>query len=161
APTISEVTATATATTAVIQWITDEPAAGEADYGPTTAYGQTATSSGTGLSHHVALAGLEPETTYHYRIRATDPSGNAAHPVTGTFTTAEAPAEGDVIDVWYGPDQSFGTPAHTQTWVNIMGSVPDDVTSLSYRVNGGPSRALAVGPDNRRLENPGDFNVDI
>jgi hypothetical protein len=33
--------------------------------------------------------------------------------------------------------------------------------SMSYRLNGGPAVAMGVGPDGRRLVNPGDFNVDI
>ena len=47
--------------------------------------------------------------------------------------------------------------------LRILGSVadPDDVAALSYRVDGGPARPLTLGPDNRRLQNAGDFNVDI
>src|SRR5699024_9260021 len=67
------------------------------------------------------------------------------------------------IDLWYGSDQTFGAPARSQQRVNIVGSVtsPASVTSLTYSVNGGDQRELSIGPDNRRLAEPGDFNADI
>ena len=30
-----------------------------------------------------------------------------------------------------------------------------------YTLNGGPTRPLAVGPDNMRLARPGDFNIEL
>ncbi|MFO1080298.1 MAG: cadherin-like domain-containing protein [Reyranellaceae bacterium] len=65
------------------------------------------------------------------------------------------------IDVWYGLTQSFGTPGEAQTWINVLGTVGGSVASLSYSLNGGPAHALSIGPDTRRLQNPGDFNADI
>src|SRR5690606_17162904 len=32
---------------------------------------------------------------------------------------------------------------------------------LRYSLNGGPLRNLSIGPDSRRLQEPGDFNVEI
>jgi hypothetical protein len=52
------------------------------------------------------------------------------------------------IDVSYGNRQRFGTPGKSQRWVNILGHVPiQGLTSLTYSLNGGPNRPLAVGPD--------------
>ncbi|MCI2401184.1 Ig-like domain-containing protein [Aliiroseovarius sp. N1Y82] len=68
---------------------------------------------------------------------------------------------GNPIDVWYGLDQSFGSPGESQEWINILGNVSGAVTSLTYSLNGGPSRALSIGEDTRRLQNPGDFNIDV
>ena len=69
---------------------------------------------------------------------------------------------GNPIDVWYGEEQTFGTPGETQTWANILGNVPlEQLVGLSYSLNGGPSTPLALGPDTRRLQEPGDFNVDL
>lgn len=68
------------------------------------------------------------------------------------------------IDVWYGPHQEFGMAGLAQRWVNILGNVSDSqstVTSLRYRLNDGPPVDLRLGPDNRRLANPGDFNIEI
>lgn len=68
-----------------------------------------------------------------------------------------------VIDVWYGPSQSVGFPGLAQRWYNVLGKVqgPNPITSLSYTLNGGSARGLAMGPNFRRLVNLGDYNADI
>jgi hypothetical protein len=38
---------------------------------------------------------------------------------------------------------------------------PDGIASLQYSLNGSAWRALSIGPDNRRLEAPGDFNIEL
>jgi hypothetical protein len=66
------------------------------------------------------------------------------------------------IDVWYGDRQTFGTPGEAQRWVNILGSVSmKGITSLTYSLNGGVPEALRPGPDGVRLQNRGDFNVEL
>ncbi|MFC2036977.1 hypothetical protein ACFLYD_03260 [Chloroflexota bacterium] len=67
-----------------------------------------------------------------------------------------------VIDIWYGSPQTFGHLGTPQRWVNILGNVsdPDGVKSLSYTLHGNTT-SLSIGPDNARLADPGDFNVDI
>lgn len=66
------------------------------------------------------------------------------------------------IEVWYGDQQSFGKPGEAQRWVNILGRVAtENLASLSYQLNGGPAQPLAVGPDGFRLEEPGEFNVEL
>lgn len=76
---------------------------------------------------------------------------------------ARADSVGPAIDVWYGTQQTFGTPGEAQRWVNVLGNVsdPDGVSSLTYRLNGGAQRTLRRGSDARRLWKPGDFNVEI
>ena len=68
-----------------------------------------------------------------------------------------------VIDIWYGANQSFGQIGNPQLMINILGNVsdPDGVSSLVYSLNNGPEVPLSIGPDNWRLDEPGDFNVDI
>lgn len=69
-----------------------------------------------------------------------------------------------VITVWYGDNQIFGQLGTPQRWVNILGNVSDpdeNLSTLSYRLNGGPTRALNLGPDGRRLLSVGDFNIDL
>jgi hypothetical protein len=75
-----------------------------------------------------------------------------------------------VITSWYGDSLSFGQLGNPQKWVNILGSVQSDTNaiSLTYSLNGGPSQALAIGPDGTqqvgvggRLVWPGDFNIEI
>ncbi|WP_226576848.1 cadherin-like domain-containing protein [Acuticoccus sediminis] len=78
--------------------------------------------------------------------------------VVGTVDVAVRPA----INVWYGDTQEFGAVGEPQAWINILGNVvTDGLTSLTYQLNDGPSQTLSVGPDTRRLSDPGDFNVDI
>ncbi len=67
------------------------------------------------------------------------------------------------IDVWQGPSQHFGNPGVPQKVYNILGRVTDDtfISSFSYTINGGSSIPLSIGPDTYRLQNEGDFNIDI
>jgi hypothetical protein len=90
APGISSVTATAAADgTAKVTWTTDETADSRVDYGTSaTALTQNATDAGNVTSHSVDLTGLGAGTTYYYRVRSTDPSGNA----TTSPAAASAPA---------------------------------------------------------------------
>lgn len=68
-----------------------------------------------------------------------------------------------VIDVWYGDNQTFGQLGKPQVWVNIVGNAwdADGVASMNYSLNGGTSLPLSLGPDERRLESTGDFNIDL
>lgn len=98
------------------------------------------------------------------RLPAVEPhdqlgSPNAATSTLGTIKTAAHSTSS--IDVWYGLNQSFGHIGIPQKWVNILGNVSGQVNSFYYRLNGGAQVDLSVGPDNRRLESPGDFNIDI
>jgi len=74
-------------------------------------------------------------------------------------------APGDpVINVWYGSNQVFGVQGTPQDWVNVLGDVSDSdgaVAGMTYRLNGGSPVNLLIGPDTRRLQSDGDFNVDI
>jgi glucose/arabinose dehydrogenase len=77
-----------TTTTAVIAWNTDEPADSRVEYGLTTGYGNmTALDSSLVVSHNQGLAGLTPNTLYHYRVHSKDAAGNAAVSADATFTT--------------------------------------------------------------------------
>ncbi len=77
----------------------------------------------------------------------------------------ESPVSAEpVINVWYGETQPFGQIGMSQNYVNILGNVfdPDGVvSSLKYSLNGGPDVPLTIGPDARRLQELGDFNIDI
>jgi hypothetical protein len=88
-----------------------------------------------------------------------EPQNTSAAPVVTTSAAAAAPT----IDVWYGDHQTFGALGRAQRWVNLLGTVsdPDGVRLLTYRLNGGQARTLRFGPDGRRLQEPGDFNVQI
>jgi hypothetical protein len=77
---------------ATITWMTDEPADSQVEYGPTTAYGSlTSVNANLLLAHSQALAGLTAGTTYHYRVKSRDGSGNPAVSGDLTFTTSVLP----------------------------------------------------------------------
>jgi internalin A len=91
-PVISGISASSvTESSATIDWITDEPATSQVEYGLTTSYGSTATSPLDALvtSHSVSLSGLDPSTTYHYRVKSKDESDNEAVSGDHSFTTSK------------------------------------------------------------------------
>ena len=91
------------ATTARIDWTTDEPSSSQVEYGTTTTYGSlqpttltddptTGESLGV-VTHSIVLSGLQPNTPYHYRVKSIDKAGNMAISDDRTFTTTEATTE--------------------------------------------------------------------
>jgi hypothetical protein len=75
-----------------ITWNTDVAASSQVDYGTTSAYGSSTALDGTLItSHSQVVSGLQPGTTYHFRVRSADGSGNIAISVDNTFTTATPP----------------------------------------------------------------------
>jgi hypothetical protein len=68
-------------------------------YGLTSRYGLTVMSSEIGKDHGVVLDSkyLLPKTTYHYKINATDISGNTLESEDKTFTTIGLPAHISVV----------------------------------------------------------------
>jgi len=76
-----------TGETATITWETDEDATGQVEYGETDAYGNLATFDGEPTTvHSIELTGLQPNTTYHFRVRSTDESGNTSGSGNQSFT---------------------------------------------------------------------------
>ena len=90
APVISNVQAINVTTTAsTIKWDTNEIANSVVDYGLTTSYASgTVSNSSYVTNHSLDLSGLSPNTTYHFRVRSSDTSGNLATSGDFTFTTA-------------------------------------------------------------------------
>ena len=69
-----------------------------------------------------------------------------------------------VITIWYGGDnQRFGDIGTPQRWINVLGNISNssNIESVTYALNGGPDLSLSLGPDNARLVNQGDFNVEL
>ncbi|MDP3729387.1 MAG: carboxypeptidase regulatory-like domain-containing protein [bacterium] len=87
-PTIVNIAAATTKTTARITWNTDQQSTSEVRYGFTINYGQASPVDETlTTSHEVTLANLSPGTEYHYRIRAKNASNNLAVSLDKVFTT--------------------------------------------------------------------------
>jgi hypothetical protein len=87
-PLISNVTATPTATSAVITWNTNEPSTSAVDYGTTTGYGSSTSDNSMTTIHSVTIHGLTPAVPYHYQVRSSDAAGNNAVSGDQTFTPA-------------------------------------------------------------------------
>lgn len=86
-PVISGVVAEPAATLIVFRWTTDEATTGLLEVGTTTSYGRSFTTP-LGTAHSVTVTGLPPGTLHHYRVNATDGSGNSANSGDVTTTTA-------------------------------------------------------------------------
>ena len=76
-PVLSNIRVTGvTSQLAIISWETSEPANGQVEYGNTTLYGSTVRSPPFSILHELTLTGLQPLSTYHFRVGSTDASGN-------------------------------------------------------------------------------------
>lgn len=88
------------AITATVTWTTDTASDSTVEYGTDAAYGQTATSATLTPSHSIALSGLLPSTTYHYRVRSKVATGQETIGTDRTFTTtADATGIGGTLVV--------------------------------------------------------------
>jgi len=95
---------TVSVTSASVFWHTDEFSSTQVEYGISATYGtlqpptpQDDPSTGESLGvidHSVVLTGLQPDTTYHYKVKSKDKAGNIAISGDKTFTTlASEPTE--------------------------------------------------------------------
>jgi phosphodiesterase/alkaline phosphatase D-like protein len=93
-PVLSAVQATlVTGSAARVTWNSNELADTQVEYGLTTAYGSQSLLDGAFVANHVVtLSSLTAGTTYHFRVRSRDESGNLTVSGDGTFITASAGA---------------------------------------------------------------------
>jgi peroxiredoxin len=79
-PTISAVSSSSiTESSAIITWITDEPATSQVEYGETEEYGfTTQLNENLSTQHNVSLTELDSSTTYYFKVISKDASGNEA-----------------------------------------------------------------------------------
>jgi hypothetical protein len=65
--------------------------------------------------------------------------------------------------LWYGNTQEFGSSGKAQRYVNVVGNLNRAMEwkSMAYSLNGSSLSPLSIGPDTRRLQRKGDFNVEI
>ncbi|MBF0502216.1 MAG: fibronectin type III domain-containing protein [Candidatus Riflebacteria bacterium] len=76
--------------TAVIIWNTDENSTSQVEWGVTSSYGASSTIDTSLVSSHSALiTGLNPNLTYHYRVKSLDKWGNASASSDLTFKTLD------------------------------------------------------------------------
>ncbi len=110
-------------TGATVNWITGQLSNTTIDYGTTTAYGSSLTVNDSVTNHIIVLANLTPYTTYHFRVRSTNPGGQTATSGDQTFATLDrAPTN----------RQYYVSPAGA-AWANgAFGSPWDLKTALSH-----------------------------
>ena len=93
APIISNATTSSiSGTSATISWSTNEVSSSQAEFGTSTSYGSSTTIDNTLVtSHTVTVSGLTSWTTYHFRVKSQDGSGNLTVSSDFTFTTIAPP----------------------------------------------------------------------
>lgn len=77
--------------TASIRWVTDRGASSFVEIGENVQYGLTQGQFDFVTDHKVALAGLKPNTIYHYRVKFVDEDGNIGYSEDKTLQTEPAP----------------------------------------------------------------------
>jgi len=82
-------------TEATIIWTTNEPSTSQVEYGTTPSYGlQSPLATNLVTSHAVTLTSLNPETTYHFRIKSQDADSNESY--SSDYTVTAAPLGGSI-----------------------------------------------------------------
>jgi parallel beta-helix repeat protein len=95
-PVISSISSNTPGQTSVtITWTTNEASDSQINYGLSSTYtASTTLDTADTTSHSVTISGLTANTTYHFRVRSTDSSGNLGLSSDQTFTTAAASSGG-------------------------------------------------------------------
>lgn len=83
-----------------ITWTTSEPANSVVSYGPTNAYGLTASDGSLVTDHKIVLSSpiITAAETYHYSVKSADAAGNTTSSPDATFTTLGAKVPVKVVD---------------------------------------------------------------
>jgi hypothetical protein len=77
-----------TSTTAKVKWRSEDPADTQVEFGTTSQYGNVSELKTSMVTkHNILLENLQPNTTYHYRVRSVDGDGNLWISSDFTFTT--------------------------------------------------------------------------
>ena len=165
-----------TTETADVLWETAELADGYVEYGTDTAYGLSYTLVGYSLAHKASLSGLRPDTTYHVRVRSSDPSGNTATGGDAVFRTLRTPSSTDrtppaisgiqvvgisesrAVVLWqtdepadglvdYGTGTSYGSRAGSPVFAYIHSILLDGLRSQTeYHFRAGSRDVFGNGP---------------
>lgn len=113
-----------TASSATITWTTDENADSQVHYGKTTSYGSwTVRDPAMVTSHSQTLTGLSAGTTYHFRVRSRDGTGNLGTSADLTCTTDTVPLS--IMSVTFSGITPFGVAI---SWIT---NLPAD-SQVSY-----------------------------
>ncbi|HSR22529.1 MAG TPA: fibronectin type III domain-containing protein, partial [Candidatus Eisenbacteria bacterium] len=122
---------------ATITWTTDTASDTTVQYGTTTSYGSSASSTALVTSHSQALSGLQASTLYHYRVQSMDAFGQVGASGDQTFTTSSAPA---VVPAF----RSAATVTNGTTVSRPGGAAAGDLLLATLEVDEDP--ATVTGP---------------
>jgi len=133
-PVISQVTiAEYTGETTIITWTTDEDSSGQVEYGTTDVYGKLAATDGAlTTSHSIELTGLQPNTTYHFKVKATDRSGNQTVSGDNTFNSGVSQKDWKV----YVNDQYGFSIKYPSAWVDNPSILTTPYHLAAFQVSG-------------------------
>lgn len=134
APVVSNVQATSiSSSSATITWTTDESSTTQVEYGTTASYGASTTLDSTLVTtHSQTISGLQPNTTYHYRVHSRDSSNNLVTSANFTFTTVALDTTAPTVSI---TSPTGGTVANT---ITLSANASDNVavTSVQFKVDG-------------------------
>lgn len=137
-PVISSISTSGLGMNAVtINWVTDEAATGQLEYGTTASLGNVSSlASSLVTSHSISLASLTANTTYHFKIHSKDAANNEAITTDQTFTTLAS-----IVPDTTAPSVSITAPSADTTIsgiVNLSAAASDNigVAGVQFRVDG-------------------------
>ncbi|QQR92268.1 MAG: fibronectin type III domain-containing protein [Candidatus Iainarchaeum archaeon] len=99
--TITNILATPSSDTAVINWQSSVPTTGVVQYGPVTGLENNALDSTLATAHALTLNNLTPSTTYNYHIVATDAYTNTVSTNFSTFITSAQAVSATLVNPHY------------------------------------------------------------
>jgi hypothetical protein len=131
-PTIQNIQATASSTSATITWTTDVLSTDQVSYGTTTgSYTASSTlDSGLMTNHSATLTGLMPDTTYFFVISSMNASSTASTSPEMTFMTTTT-----VTSTSTGTTTGSGTSTDTTTLQNEITDLQNQINALKAQVD--------------------------
>jgi hypothetical protein len=131
APALFAVMSSTGTSTATVTWFTSERSTSKVEYGTTTSYGSASTlDADLTFFHSVSLNGLDPSTTYHFRVISKDAAGNAATSSDNTFTTKS------LTDTSAPVISGFGVSGVSSTSATVSWSTNEPSTSKVFYASG-------------------------
>jgi hypothetical protein len=129
--------ATVDASSATIVWSTNTGSDSQVDYGTTTSYDSSTAVNGNSVKSHMqVLSNLTPGTTYHYRVKSKDSSGNTAVSGDATFTTTTSTGPtggGSSIVSIVAPSSGANVKAKVKLTASASGG---QVAGVQFQVDG-------------------------
>jgi alpha-N-arabinofuranosidase len=142
---------TVSESTAVIRWLTSEPADARVRYGIDPELEHRLILRALALEHHVVLADLQAATAYRFQVSGTDSAGNPGQIFEGQLTTAsphsslEELGETGGLPGEYGLSQNYPNPFNGSTTIRYRLAESGPVTMRIFNARGQEVITLADG----------------